>query len=125
MEVALELARLHPNDPEVLYHTGRLFANFAYLQTMRLAKVAPESVWMHQAAGEANESQGMYEAAIREYCHVLAGAPDRPGIHFRIGRTLLAKAREELLADDSVAQALKAFHEELRVAPTNANAAGE
>ena len=58
VDVALRLSRLHPDDPEVLYHSGRLFANFAYLQTMRLAAVAPESVWLHLAAGEANESQG-------------------------------------------------------------------
>src|SRR5262249_32267892 len=51
VEVALELSRLYKDDPEVLYHSGRLFANFAYLQTMRLAKVAPDSAWMHQAAG--------------------------------------------------------------------------
>ena len=90
VDVALRLSRLYPDDPEVLYHSGRLFANFAYLQTMRLATVAPDSVWLHQAAGEANESQGLYDAAIREYRQVLTAAPRRPGIHFRIGRVLLA-----------------------------------
>ena len=56
VDIALRLVRLYPDDPEVLYHSGRLFANFAYLQTMKLATVAPDSVWLHQAAGEANES---------------------------------------------------------------------
>jgi tetratricopeptide (TPR) repeat protein len=84
VEVALELSRLYPDDPEVLYHGGRLFANFAYLQTIKLATVAPDSVWLHQAAGEANESQGLYDAALREYRQVLTIAPRRPGIHFRI-----------------------------------------
>ena len=65
--VALELTRRFPDDPEVLYHAGRLFSNYAYLQTMKLQRVAPDSVWMHQAAGEANESQGLWDAAIREY----------------------------------------------------------
>ena len=41
VDVALKLSRLYPDDPEVLYHSGRLFANYAYLQTMRLATVAP------------------------------------------------------------------------------------
>src|SRR4029077_1057106 len=67
VEAALELSRAYPDDAEVLYHSGRLFANFAYLQTMKLSRVAPDSVWMHQAAGEANESQGFYDPAIREY----------------------------------------------------------
>lgn len=125
VEVALTLSRLHPDDPEVLYHSGRLFANFAYLQTMKLAKVAPESVWLHQAAGEANESQGLYDAAVREYRQVLAVAPRRPGINLRIGRALLARAKDDESGGDGAAEARKAFEEELRIDPTNANAAYE
>jgi tetratricopeptide (TPR) repeat protein len=125
VDTALALSRLHPDDPEVLYHAGRLFANFAYLQTMRLQKVAPDSVWMHQAAGEANESQGLYDAAIKEYQQVLALAPRRPGIHFRIGRTLLAQSKAERADTTGVDAARKAFEAELGIDPTNANAAYE
>jgi tetratricopeptide (TPR) repeat protein len=127
VEVALELSRLYPDDPEVLYHGGRLFANFAYLQTMKLRKVAPDSVFMHEALGEANESQGRYDAAIREYREALALAPGRPGIHFRIGRSLLLRAKQLSASDASNArtEAVKEFEEELRRDPTNANAAYE
>lgn len=124
VEVALRMSRLYPDDSEVLYHSGRLFANFAYLQTMRLATVAPDSVWLHQAAGEANESQGLYDAALREYRQVLTLAPRRPGIRFRIGRTLLEKSGGDSSADDAL-QARKAFEDELGVDPSNANAAYE
>jgi tetratricopeptide (TPR) repeat protein len=124
VDVALRLSRLHPDDPEVLYHSGRLFANFAYLQTMRLAAVAPDSVWLHQAAGEANESQGQYDAAVREYRQVIAAAPRRPGIRFRIGRVLLARANGDSAGADAV-EARRAFEEELALDPTNANAAYE
>ena len=124
VDAALRLSRLYPDDPEVLYHSGRIFANFAYLQTMRLAAVAPDSVWLHQAAGEANESQGLYDAAIREYRQVLAAAPRRPGIHFRIGRALLQQSTANASGDDVLA-AQKAFEEELALDPTNANAAYE
>lgn len=120
--VALQLSRLYPDDPEVLYHSGRLFANYAYLQTMKLARVAPESVWLHQAAGEANASQGLYDAALREYQAVLAAAPGRPGIHFRIGRVLLARADA---STGDIAAARQAFTAELQLDPTNANAAYE
>ena len=41
VEVALELNRLYPDDPEVLYHTGRIFGNFAFLNMQKLAQVAP------------------------------------------------------------------------------------
>jgi tetratricopeptide (TPR) repeat protein len=124
VEVALRLARLYPDDPEVLYHSGRLFANFAYLQTMRLANVAPDSVWLHQAAGEANESQGLHDAALREYQQVVAAVPRRPGIRFRIGRVLLSRAKTNASGDD-LAGARKAFEEELALDSTSANAAYE
>jgi tetratricopeptide (TPR) repeat protein len=124
VEVALKLSRLYPDDAEVLYHSGRLFANFAYLQTMHLATVAPESVWLHQAAGEANESQALYDAALREYQQVLSAAPNRPGIRFRIGRTLLERSSNAGASDDAIG-ARKAFEEELTLDPTNANAAYE
>jgi tetratricopeptide (TPR) repeat protein len=128
VEVALELSRLHPDDPEVLYHSGRLFGNYAYLQTMKLWRVAPTSVWMHQAAGEANESQGLYDQAVREYRQVLELDPRRPGIHFRIGRALLARALQPgagAEAGKAREEAFGAFEAELKVDPSNANAAYE
>jgi tetratricopeptide (TPR) repeat protein len=91
---------------------------------MKLAEVAPESVWLHQAAGEANESQGLYAAAVREYLQVLTLAPRRPGAHFRLGRALLGRSEGGSRRGD-VEEARKAFEEELRVDPTNANAAYE
>jgi tetratricopeptide (TPR) repeat protein len=127
VEVALELSRSYPDDPEVLYHGGRLFANFAYLQTMKLSRVAPDSTWMHQAAGEANESQGLYDAAVREYRQLLARDPNRPGIHFRVARSLLARAQQagEAEAAGVRKEAAKELEQELRLDPTNANAAYE
>ena len=79
MAVALDLSRNYPDDPEVLYHAGRLFGNYAYLPIVRLSRIAPDSVWLHQAAGEANESQGLFDDAIREYRRVLELSPKRPG----------------------------------------------
>ena len=124
VDVALQMSRLYPDDPEVLYHSGRLFANFAYLQTMKLAAVAPDSVWLHQAAGEANEAQGLSDAAIREYRQVLTIAPRRPGIHFRIGRVLLQHSKGEGTPSDAL-EARREFEAELALDPTNANAAYE
>jgi tetratricopeptide (TPR) repeat protein len=125
VEVALELTRLYPKDPEVLYHAGRLFANYAYLSTVKLAEVAPDSLWLRLASGEAYESQGQLDVAIREYKEVLSLQPNRPGVHYRIGRALLARAKQS--TDDKVSEpeALKEFEEELRLDPTNANAAYE
>ncbi len=125
VEVALELTRLYPKDPEALYHAGRLFANYAYLSTVKLAEVAPDSLWLHLAAGEAYESQGRLDAAIREYKEVLSLQSNRSGVHYRIGRALLARAKQS--TDDAVSEpeALREFEQELRLDPTNANAAYE
>lgn len=124
VEIAFELARLYPDDPEVLYHGGRLFGNFAFLNMQRLAQIAPNSVWRHQALAEAYESQGSNDQAIREYGEVLALDPNRPGVHYRVGRTLLARSRESASADD-ITKASKEFQQELQQDPSNANAAYE
>jgi tetratricopeptide (TPR) repeat protein len=120
VEIALELNRLYPDDPEILYHSSRLYANFAYVMLRKLSEVAPTSVWKRQASGETFESQGQYELAIREYRAVLALDPNRPGVHFRLGRTLLARGQPELQSE-----ALKEFEQELKLDPTNGNAAYE
>lgn len=121
LDVASELVRLYPRDAEVLYSAGRFFGDFSYLMMEKLSQVAPDSVWRHQAAGEAYESRGHYELALREYRTVLSMDPTRPGIHFRIGRTLLSHPDRE----DSQQTALKEFEQELQLNPTNASAAYE
>lgn len=113
---ALGLDKLFPNDPEVLYHAGRLFGNYAYLTFSKLSAVAPDSVWRHQAAGEAFESEGQIDRALVEYRRVLELDPNRPGIHFRVGRALFSS---------SLGEAMQAFLAELKIDPTNANAAYE
>jgi predicted Zn-dependent protease len=55
---------------------------------------------------------------------VLNRDPHRPGIHYRIGRTLLAREDQTHLPADA-ADAAKEFAEELQVDPSNANAAYE
>jgi tetratricopeptide (TPR) repeat protein len=125
VNVAWQLAQLYPKDPEILYQASRLYANFAYVTLLNLAEVAPDSLWVHLAAGEADESQGLYDAALKEYRAALAIDPRRSGIHFRLGRVLLARAEHDTNGADSEAEALKEFAEELRHDPTNANAAYE
>jgi tetratricopeptide (TPR) repeat protein len=124
VEVAMELDRLYPDDPEILYQTGKIYGNFAFQTMQKLAQVAPSSVWRHQAAAEADESQGSYSLAVTEYRQVLALGPDRPGVHYRLGRTLLARSHQAASAQDT-AEAAKEFEQELQHDPTNANAAYE
>jgi tetratricopeptide (TPR) repeat protein len=124
VEVALELNRLYPDDAEILYQTGKIYGNFAFLTMEKLAQVAPTSVWRHLAAGEAHESQGSYSEAISEYREVVRLDPERPGIHYRIGRSLMARYWQRQSSDD-LAAAEKEFEQELQLHPDNANAAYE
>ncbi len=121
VETSLALTKLYPEDPEVLYHAGRLFGNYAYLTFQKLTLSAPESVFARQTVGEAHESEGRYEQAIAEYRKVLELDPRRRGIHFRLGRALVRSSDEP----DVIAKAMKEFEAELRADPTNANAAYE
>jgi tetratricopeptide (TPR) repeat protein len=123
VEIALELDKLYPDDPEVLYHSGRVYGSLAYLTMERLSKVAPNSTWRHLAMAEAYESQGN-SIAIDEYREVLKSDPRRSGIHYRLGRALLARSQQANSAEDA-AEALKEFQKELEVDPSNANAAYE
>jgi tetratricopeptide (TPR) repeat protein len=125
VEVALELNRLYPNDPEILYHAARLFGNFAFLTIRKLAEVAPDSTWKYQAAGEVHEGQGNYELAIAAYQQVLGRDPRHLGMHFRIGRVQLLRSWQPDSPPDSVAMAAREFEQELQLDPTNANAAYE
>lgn len=124
VQVALELQRLFPDDPEILYHNEKIYGNFAFQTIQQLVRTAPNSTWRHQAAAEAYESQENYTLALYEYKEVLNQDPHRPGIHYRIGRTLLARADQTHIPADAV-DATKEFDQELQVDPSNANAAYE
>jgi predicted Zn-dependent protease len=124
VEVAMELNRLYPDDGEILYQTAKIYGNFAFLTMEKLARVAPASVWRHLAAAEAQESQGSYDQAIPEYREVLKIEPSRPGIHYRIGRSLMGRFWQRHSADDLPA-AEKEFEQELQLDPGNANSAYE
>jgi tetratricopeptide (TPR) repeat protein len=124
VEVALQLDRSYSRDPEVLYHNGKIFGNFAFLSMRRLQDVAPQSVWKHLALAEAYESRGSDDLAATEYRQVLAMNPTRPGVHYRLGRALLARSRQRQSAEDA-AEARKEFLAELQRDPSNANAAYE
>ena len=124
VEVAMQLNRLFPDDPEILYQTGKIYGNFAFLTMEKLAQVAPTSVWKHLAAAEAHESQGSYVLAIPEYNEVLKLEPQRPGIHYRIGRSLLGRYWQRHSLEDLTA-AENEFEQELQIDPANANSAYE
>lgn len=124
VKTAVELQNLFPNDPEILYRTGKVYGNSASLTMRKLAQSAPGSVWLHLAEAETNEIQGNYDSAVIEYRQVLSADRHRPGIHYLLGRTLLARSRLTSNSADE-ATALKEFEQELQLDPSNASSAYE
>jgi tetratricopeptide (TPR) repeat protein len=124
VQTAVALTRLYPDDPEVLYHTGRIYGNFAYIAMERLREKARGSVWMFQAQGEANESLKNYDAAIIGFNQVLQIDSRRPGIHYRLGRVYLSRFKDLHNPDDRQ-NSNREFLAELEVNPGNGNAAYE
>lgn len=124
VQTSLEMNKLYPDDPEVLYNTGRIYGNFAYDVMEKLHDKAPGSIWMLQAQGEANEASKSYDAAIVAFSRVLELDPQRPGLHYRLGRVYLTRFRDTQKQEDwDTAQ--REFTAELGVDPTNGNAAYE
>lgn len=124
VEVALDLRDLYRRDPEVLYSVGKILGNSAYLTMQDLFQGSSNSVWAHLAEGEAQESQGQFENAITSYRSVFEIDPHRVNVHYRIGRTYLARWRSSHNHEDAVA-AEEEFAKEIEIDPGNANAAYE
>jgi len=121
---ALSLNKLYPDDPEILYHTARIYGNLTYLMMEKLHHDAPDSIWMLQAQGEAYESQKDYDGAIQAFQRVLKLEPERPGIHYRMGRVYLTRFNATHESKDRDAAAVE-FRAELAVDARNGNAAYE
>jgi tetratricopeptide (TPR) repeat protein len=124
VEVGIELNRAFPDDAEILYQTGRVYGNYAFVTMNRLSQVAPHSIWRQMAAGEAAEGTGNFDQALIAYRAVLAMDPHHPGIHFRIARILESRSQQAASADD-IQAARKEFDQELQIDPSNADAAYE
>ena len=106
-----------PDDPDVLYLGTRIFSDLSNLAAQRLLRVAPGSYQARQIDAEVLEVQGRTAEAIEEYRKILAAAPHLSGIHYRLGRLLLARDPEAATAD----AARHEFEKELEI---NADDAG-
>lgn len=121
---ALGLNKFYPDDPEILYHTGRIYGSFAFIVMSKLHDKAPGSIWTLQAQAELHESQKEYDEAIFSFNHILQLDPHRPGIHYRLGRIYLARSMNGQRPEDRDA-AQREFAAELSMDPRNGNAGYE
>jgi tetratricopeptide (TPR) repeat protein len=118
MAVSDTLLSRYPGDPEILFHAARLHADRSYQLMLELVQGAPNSAWVHYATAEVHESLQHYDLAAAEYRTVLQMEPRLPGVHFRLGRSILLGSREP----KALNEALHEFEQELAVAPENSDA---
>ena len=113
------LGRDFPNDPEVLYAATHAYSDLSIHASHELMREAPFSYQVHELNAETLESQGKWDEAAAEYRKILEINPLVPGIHARLGRTLLSKTP---LTSDIITDVKRNFEQELEIDPNNASA---
>jgi tetratricopeptide (TPR) repeat protein len=113
------LSRQFPHDPEVLYVLTHAYSDLAAGAARQLAMTAPASIPALEMDADANEQQGKWDEAEKDYRKILEQNPHYPGIHFRLGRLILSKPNP---APDFAEQAKKELQQELEIDPANAGA---
>jgi tetratricopeptide (TPR) repeat protein len=115
VDVARQLKRTYPDDPDVLYHLAELYSGLSRDSVSDLVKKHPESFRVHELAGEALESQNNDAQALIEYRKAAELNPRAPHLHYRIANILLHQKSE---ASDM--EALEQFRQEIAVNPGDA-----
>jgi tetratricopeptide (TPR) repeat protein len=62
-----KVAKVRPDDPDVLYYLSKSYGQAAKHQLKLLQQAFPDSFYMHLARGHAYEAQSKWENAISEY----------------------------------------------------------
>jgi tetratricopeptide (TPR) repeat protein len=108
-----------PNDPEVLYVSVHAYSDLSTQAAQELARTAPHSLPALELDAEANELQGRWDQAEKDYREILKEDPRYPGIHFRLARLLLSRPNP---GPNYQEEAKRELQEELRIDPSNAGA---
>jgi tetratricopeptide (TPR) repeat protein len=108
-----------PHDPEVLYLTVHVYSDLSSNAARELAQTAPTSIPALEMDAEANELQGKWDDAEKNYRKIVGQNPRYPGIHFRLARLLLSRPNP---GPDFQEEAKKELQQELEIDPSNAGA---
>jgi tetratricopeptide (TPR) repeat protein len=113
------LGRQFPHDPEVLYVLTHAYSDLSASAARELATIAPASIPALEMDADANEQQGKWDQAEKDYRKILEQNSRYPGIHFRLARLILSRPNP---APDFAEQAKKELQQELEIDPANAGA---
>lgn len=107
------LNREFPNDSKVLYLTTRYYSELANRAAQRLLSRAGDSAEAEELLAESYQARGEYDNAAAKYKKILEQYPNQPGVHYQLGRLILAKPMTLKSADE----AREEFEAELKVNP--------
>jgi tetratricopeptide (TPR) repeat protein len=119
VEFVRVLNQKFPHDPEVLYISVHAYSDLSTQAAQELAQTAPHSLPALELDAEANELQGRWDQAEKDYRDILQKNPRYPGIHFRLARLLLSRPNPPPGYQD---EAKKELQEELQIDPSDAGA---
>ena len=114
--VVLELEKLYPSDPDVLYVSANYHMKAWNDAIYRMYQRAPSSYRVDQLSAEVFETQGKYAEAIDEYRKAIAKNPKALDLHYRLGRVLLQQSHDPANLDE----ARQEFEAELALNPSDA-----
>lgn len=111
------LLQIQPAAPDTLYTAYRLYSDLAARSLSRLVQTAPDSAAVHEVLAQSLASRDDFPGAIGQYRKALEIAPDVPGIHFELGRMVLANSQTPAALQEAEQQ----FDLCLKGDPANAN----
>lgn len=104
-------------NPEVLYVAYRAYSALAEEALGTLYKKWPDSARVHQIFAQADVTQDDFPAAIKQYKLAIAADPNLPGIHYELGRTILANSQDNAALNEAEQE----FQTELKANPWDAD----
>jgi len=115
--ILMQLEKVAPNDPEVLYAVYRTFGDLAGEARLQLSVAAPDSAQTHQMLAHEDLLEGKTNAAIEQYRQAIASDPRLPDVHYELGE-LLNTAGDPAIRKEAVTE----FHIALQQNPYNEQA---
>jgi len=111
------LRREFPNDPKVLYTAAHFYSELGARAAEKLVRTDPRSAEAQELHAESLESHGKLQEAAEVYEQILKHYPEQPGIHYRLGRLILAEPSTATSAEDAKDE----FEAELKIDPSSAS----
>ena len=115
--IVMQLRKVAPDNPEVLYAGYRTFADLSGESMLALSLAAPDSAQMHQILAHEDTRQGNTNGAIAQFRKAIGINPHLPGIHFELAELLHTSSDEKVKKE-----AEEEYHAALAEDPQNEKA---